>query len=267
VSAPSSLGQLHPITPARAWLSEVTNILERIDETQSESIEQASVLFAETIGNGGLVHMFGTGHSRIPIEEMFPRYGSFAGFNPIVELSMTFHTDVVGSNGHQQAMFIERAEGLAEVILDGHRLAEGDGFLLFSVSGRNAVPVEMARGARRRGLPVVAVTAVEHSLSVASRHSSGTRLLDHASIVIDLCTPVGDAIVELEGADAPIGPTTTMAAVAVANMLRVRVAELLTAGGATLPVLRVSGCRGFVDDGSSAVYADHERRLFDPRRS
>ncbi len=77
-------------------------------------IEQASQWAADTIAAGGLVHLFGTGHSRIPVEEMFPRYGSYPGFNPMVELSMTFHTQVVGSNGQRQAMAIERMPGLAE---------------------------------------------------------------------------------------------------------------------------------------------------------
>ena len=77
---------------------------------------------ADAIGAGGLVHVFGTGHSRIPVEELFPRYGSYPGFNPIVELSMTFHTQVVGSNGQRQAMFIERVEGLAEAILANFEL-------------------------------------------------------------------------------------------------------------------------------------------------
>ena len=85
--------------------------------TQADAIERASQWCAETIAAGGLVHCFGTGHSRIPVEEMFPRYGSYPGFNPMVELSMTFHTQVVGSNGQRQAMFIERMPGLAEVIL------------------------------------------------------------------------------------------------------------------------------------------------------
>ena len=89
----------------------------RARATQADGIETASRWCAEAIAADGLVHLFGTGHSRMPVEEMFPRYGSYPGFNPIVELSMTFHTQVVGANGQRQAMFIERMPGLAEVIL------------------------------------------------------------------------------------------------------------------------------------------------------
>ena len=106
---------------------------------------------ADAIAADGLVHLFGTGHSRIPVEEMFPRYGSYPGFNPIVELSMTFHTQVVGANGQRQAMFIERTPGLAEAILANFELRPTDVMIVFSASGLSAVPIEMAPGARRAG--------------------------------------------------------------------------------------------------------------------
>ena len=101
-------------TAATQFLEAARALLDRL-EAQADAIEQASRICADAIAAGGLVHVFGTGHSRIPVEELFPRYGSYPGFNPIVELSMTFHTQVVGANGQRQAMFIERVEGLAEV--------------------------------------------------------------------------------------------------------------------------------------------------------
>ena len=141
-------------------------LLERLWRTQSEAIDDAAALCAEAIGSGGLVHLFGTGHSRIPVEEMFPRYGSYPGFHPIVELSTTFHTQVVGANGQRQAMFIERVEGLAEVILANFRLAPPDAMIVFSAGGLGANAIEMAAGARRRGLPVIAVTSLAQSNAV-----------------------------------------------------------------------------------------------------
>ncbi len=98
--------------PALEWLREASALLDRLASTQGAAIEQASQwLSAEAIAADGLVHLFGTGDSRIPVEEMFPRYGSYPGFNPMVELSMTFHTQIVGLNGQRQAMFIERTPG------------------------------------------------------------------------------------------------------------------------------------------------------------
>ena len=97
-------------SPGR-WLTEARTVLERIEQSQMGAISAAAERCAEAISSGGLVHLFGTGHSRMALEEMFPRYGSYPGFHPIAELSMTFHTQVVGSNGQRQAMFIERTEG------------------------------------------------------------------------------------------------------------------------------------------------------------
>src|SRR3954447_17300383 len=113
-------------TMAVPFIDEAQQLLARISSTQGDAIETAAQWCAQAIGADGLVHLFGTGHSRIPVEEMFPRYGSFPGFNPIVELSMTFHTQVVGTNGQRQAMYIERQAGLAEVILDNFRFGARD---------------------------------------------------------------------------------------------------------------------------------------------
>ena len=151
--------------PALPWMTAALALLHELATTQAEAIETASQWSAEAIAADGLVHLFGTGHSRIPVEEMFPRYGSYPGFNPIVELSMTFHTQVVGANGQRQAMFIERMPGLAEVILSNFSFGPKDVMMVFSAGGTTAVPVEIARGARARGLRVVAVTSVRQSRS------------------------------------------------------------------------------------------------------
>src|SRR5215212_5719955 len=171
------------------WIDEAIRLLGDVSATNAGAIETASQWCAEAIAGDGLVHLFGTGHSRIPVEELFPRYGSYPGFNPIVELSMTFHTQVVGANGQRQAMFIERVEGLAEAILSNFELGPPDVMIVFSASGLTAVPIEIAMGARERGLPVVAVTSVAQSEAVEPTHPTGTRLLDHADVVLDLCTP------------------------------------------------------------------------------
>jgi len=240
-------------TPTVRWVAEASALLERMAETQAEPIERASQWCAEAIGSGGLVHLFGTGHSRIPVEEMFPRYGSYPGFNPMVELSMTFHTQVVGSNGQRQAMFIERTPGLAEVILDNFAFGPRDVMMVFSASGHSAVPVEMARGARARGLKVIAVTSVAQSMSGEPPSEVGSRLLDEADLVIDLCTPHADALCTVEGLDTPVGPGSTLTAVAIVNAVKVRVAELLVERDAMVPVITRS----------SVVGEERSRELFD----
>jgi uncharacterized phosphosugar-binding protein len=254
------------MTPTAAstlrWLPEASALLDRLARTQAEPIERASGWCAEAIAAGGLVHLFGTGHSRIPVEEMFPRYGSYPGWNPIVELSMTFHTQVVGANGQRQAMFIERTPGLAEVILDNFTFGANDVMIVFSASGLTAVPVEMARGARARGLRVVAVTSVEQSMSGEPPASLGSRLLDEADLVIDLCTPHADALVALEGLDTPVGPGSTLTAVAIVNAIKVRVAELLLEHGALPPVITRSSVVGEARSRElfDQAYREHARR-------
>jgi uncharacterized phosphosugar-binding protein len=249
--------------PTLRWFDAAEANLARVRQTQAEAIETASQWCADAIAAGGLVHCFGTGHSRIPVEELFPRYGSYPGFNPLVELSMTFHTQVVGANGQRQAMFIERTPGLAEVILANWSFAPEDVLLIFSASGLSAVPVEMARGARRRGLRVIAVTSVAQSMSGSVDPAVGGRLLDEADLVIDLCTPEADAAVTVDGLETPVGPTSTFAAVAIANALKVRVAELLVARDAMPPVITRASVVGpeRSRDLFDHAYSDHARRL------
>lgn len=243
------------------YLTAAKELLDRL-EGQSEAVDQVSRLCADAIAADGLVHLFGTGHSRIPVEEMFPRYGSYPGFHPIVELSMTFHTQVVGANGQRQAMFIERMEGLAETIMSNFELRPPDVMIVFSASGLSAVPIEMAIGAKARGLPVVAVTSIAQSRAGEATHASGTRLLDHADVVLDLCTPAGDGLVQLDGLATPIGPGSTIAAVALVNEIKVRTAELLLKRDALPPVLTSASVVGREESSRlfDAAYAEHARR-------
>jgi uncharacterized phosphosugar-binding protein len=234
------------------YLAAARDLLGRLDE-QLDAIARVSRICADAIGGGHLVHLFGTGHSRIPVEEMFPRYGSFPGFHPIVELSLTYHTQVVGANGQRQAMFLERVEGLAERILANFALDPADVMIVFSASGLTAAPIEMAQLARAQGLEVVAVTSVRQSNAGTATHSSGTRLVDHADVVLDLGTPPGDAIVQIEGLETPVGPGSSLAAVALANEIKVQTAQLLVERGAMPPVLT----------SPSVVGAEESARLFD----
>jgi uncharacterized phosphosugar-binding protein len=248
-------------TATLRYLDGARELLDRVAEQDAE-LEQAADLCADAIGAGGLVHLFGTGHSRIAVEEMFPRYGSYPGFHPIVELSMTFHTQVVGANGQRQAMFIERVEGLGEVILRNFDLHPPDAMMVFSASGLGAVPIEVARGARERGLAVIAVTSLAATEAGESTHSTESRLRDHADVVLDMCTPPADALVELEGLDTPVGPGSTIAAVALANEVKVRTAARLLERGRLPPVLTSASVVGPEESRRlfDAAYAEHARR-------
>ncbi len=211
------------------YLEAALGIVRRVRDTQMDAIEQAAEICAQSIAGNGLVHLFGTGHSRIMVEEMFPRHGSFSGFHPIVELSLTYHNLVVGSNGQRQAMFLEHVEGFAQVIMRNFVVAEPDSFIIFSNSGVNEVVIDMALEARKRRVPLIAVTSLEHCLASSPRHSSGQRLPDLADVVIDNCTPGGDALVHVDGLEDPVGPGSTVSGAAVVNAIKVLVAEKLAA--------------------------------------
>ena len=248
---------------AASWISEARSLLDHLESTQMQAISQAAEWCADAIAADGLVHLFGSGHSRIPVEEMFPRYGSFPGFHPMAELSMTFHTEVVGTNGQRQAMFIERMEGLAEVILSNFEFGDQDIMVVFSASGRSAVPLEMAIGARQRGMRVIAVTSMAESKAAEPFHSSGTRLFENADLVIDIGTPVGDAMVSLEGLDTPVGPGSSLANIAVVNEIKVRTAELLVSRGKMPSVLTAASVVGEERSNQlfDAAYSEHADRL------
>src|SRR5438552_10121762 len=153
--------------------------------SQKKEMEQAAALFAETILAGSMVHVVGTGHSRVMVEEMWPRYGSFPGFNPIVELSLTYHNNVVGANGQRQAMYLENVPGFAERILRNFGLTEKDSAFIISSSGCNIVPVEMAELFQQKKIKVVALITKEHLAKSVSRRADGKKLSDFADIVLD----------------------------------------------------------------------------------
>src|SRR5436189_3830209 len=176
-------------TPAEQYLHASRGIVDAV-ERQLPAVRTAADWFAATILAGRMVHVFASGHSRIMVEEMWPRYGSFPGFNPIVELSLSFHNLVVGSNGQRQAMFLENVNGLAESILRNFDVSSRDAALVASSSGCNIVPMEMAEGFQRRGVKVVVIVSKQHSAASRSRHPEGKKLPDFADLVLDTGAPV-----------------------------------------------------------------------------
>jgi uncharacterized phosphosugar-binding protein len=248
------------ITTAGAWTRGAIALMERILTTQGTAITTAAEWCADAIAAGGFAHLYGSGHSRIAVEEMFPRYGSFPGFNPLVELSTTFHTQVVGSNGQRQAMFIERVSGLAEAILANFAFRPTDIIIIFSVSGTSAVPIEMAQISRDRGIRSIAVTSVAHSMAV---EASGPRLLDVADLVIDIGTPPGDTLVRIANFETPVGPSSTAANAVVVNEIKVQTAELLVQRGIFPPVITGPMVVGVERSKElfNAAYDDHARRV------
>jgi uncharacterized phosphosugar-binding protein len=250
------------MTPAEDYLTKSEGLLARV-RAQLPLIHQTADLFAATILKGQMVHVFGSGHSRIMVEEMWPRYGSFPGFNPIVELSLTFHNLVVGANGQRQAMFLENVSGFAARILRNFDLKAGDSALIISSGGCNVVPVEMAEEFQRRGVKVVAIISTTHSEASTSKHRDGKKLQDFADIVLDTGAPVGDAMVRIEGLDTPVAPGSTVGGCLLVNTIKAEVAERLTKAGQPPKVLTAGAVCGAekATELFEAAYDEHARRL------
>lgn len=247
---------------ALTYLDQAADILQRIRTTQIDAIHKAAGWCASSIAARGLVHLFGSGHSRIAVEEMFPRYGSFPGFHPIVELSLTNHHQVVGANGQRQAMAIERMEGLGEPILRNFVFQDHDVMMIFSTSGNKGVVIDVALGAKQRGLKIIAVLAREYSKLIESEHSSGKKLEEIADLVIDNCALPGDSMVQVPGVDVKVGPGSTIGNAAVVNCIKVLVAEQLAALGQP-PLVLASG----FELGSSEAAATRFEETYDDYRS
>jgi uncharacterized phosphosugar-binding protein len=244
------------------YLAKCSGIINTI-EAQQEQIRQAAGWFAESILGGRVVHLFGTGHSRIMVEEMWPRYGSFPGFNPIVELSLTFHNNVTGANGQRQAMFLENVPGLAEKILRNFKLDGKDCALIISSSGCNVVPIEMAEIFQQHQVKVVALVTREHSEKSASKRADGKKLSSFADLILDTGAPVGDSMIYVDGLDTPVAPGSTIGGIMIVNSLKAELASLLTKAGQPPKVLTASCLVG--NEKAIALfesaYDEHARRM------
>ncbi len=250
------------MTPSQQYLNKCRNLVEVVS-AQESAILQAAEWFSKTILAGRMVHVFGSGHSRIMVEEMWPRYGSFPGFNPIVELSLTFHNLVVGANGQRQAMFLENTPGLAERILRNFDISTTDSALIISSSGCNVVPVEMAELFQKKKVKVVAILTKEHSLKSRSKRADGKKLGDFADLILDTGAPAGDAMVAIDGLKTPVAPGSTVGGAMLVNCIKSEVARLLTQAGQPPKVLSGAAVVGEQEATElfESAYDEHARRL------
>src|SRR5436309_860822 len=237
--------------------------LERLQQAQRGPLDRAAELCTEAIAGDGLVHLFGCGHSRMMCEEMTPRQGCFVGWHTLVELGLTFHNAIVGPNGLRQSLHLEKTPGYAEQILRNFAFGPRDVMIVISTSGIREVIIEMAEGARRRGLSVIGVVSVVHCEQARPAHGSGKKLIDVADVVLDNGAPVGDCLLTLDGCSNKTGPFSTVGGGMVMNMLRCEVAQRLMDRGIEpvfLPSHQFVGSRT-VEEQLEYFYAQYARRV------
>lgn len=223
---------MRPVS-AEVFFDLAVNIIKNLRETQLGNIKRAGALIAESFQAGGILHLFGTGHSHMIAEEAYSRAGGVLAINPMLEPSMMLH------EGYGKSSALERLPGIAKVFFDHQEfdVRKVDVAVIISNSGRNAAPIEMAMLFREKGVPVIAITSMAHTKHVESRHPSGKKLYQLADIVIDNCGVPGDAALKLEGVPVRACPTSTLTGVTILWSMLAEALSILVSKGEIPPVI------------------------------
>jgi uncharacterized phosphosugar-binding protein len=251
------------VPAAERFYHEALVRLQQLLDPQRDALDRAATLCTEAIASDGLVHLFGCGHSRMLCEEMTPRQGCFVGWHTIVELGLTFHNAIVGPNGLRQSLHLEKTLGYAEQILRNFAFGKHDVLIVISTSGIREVIIEMAEGARERGLKVIGVVSRAHCDQAKAAHPSGKKLVDVADVILDNGAPVGDSLLALDGCRNKTGPFSTLGGAMIMNMLRCEVAQRLVDRGIEpvfLPSHQFVGSRS-VEEQLEYFYTHYARRV------
>lgn len=245
------------------YLEKIGEVLKRIKNEQKENILKASNVMAKCIENGGLVHMFGSGHSVLPVLDAFPRYGSFLGFNPLTDPRLMWFS-ATGPASAPGLLLIERKEGyVVDGFLRYQPIGKGDVLLVYSHGGVNAAPVEAAMYAKKVGATVIAVLSMENQALANPTHSTKKKLSDIADITIDNCVPPEDAVVPLEGREEKIAASSTIAAIAVTMSLIAQTGTILNEKGKDLKIFVSPNVSGFGVDYNIRIFDQHQRMICD----
>jgi len=237
---------------AEKYFAEAQKVYDRIRSTQLENIKRAAMLSADSIARGGLVHLFGSGHSVIPVLDVFPRYGSFAGFHPLMD-SRLMWTQVLGSGGVRELLKLERTEGYVATFLSNFKFEPTDTMVIYSHGGVNAAGIDVALHAKSAGMKIVAVTSLDNARIAKVTHSSGKKLADLCDVVIDNCCPPQDSLVEVGGT--PVAASSTLAVTAISMALVAQIAADLAS--------RKIHFRAFVSPNVASVGSENNHEVFD----
>ncbi len=246
---------------ATKYYERITEVLGAIHERESKKIEAAGAMLADAISAGKRVYLFGSGHSVIPVMDVFPRYGSFVGFFPLYDPRLMWH-NVVGPGGARELLWLERREGYIEQFLQSYSFAPGDCIVVFSHGGLNAAGIEAALYAKQRGMHVITVSSLANAKVSKATHSSGKQLPDTADIALDNCVAPEDAQVDV-GQPEKVAAGSTMAAVFVAMSLVAETGARLAAKGKVPPTFVSPNVPGIAKDHNLSVFDAFTRKLFE----
>ena len=237
------------------WLNyfeTMQRVVEKVKNTQGDNIKKAAEILAKTTEKGGIIYGFGTGHSHLVIDDAFWRAATPANYCALLEQSAT------GSFEITKSYFIENTYDIGKMIVDYHRITPNDCMIIVSNSGNNIAPVDAAIRAKEKGIPVIAITSVEYSNFLKTKHRDGVKLKDRADVVLDNCSLIGDAAVEVEGFPMKVGSTSTIPNVFLQNAILTEMVDILVKKGFT-PDVYYNGHMAFMDENC----ADHNDKLVD----
>ena len=218
---------------AMEYCRRILECIEKIRDTQMDAINRAANEIAVRLEKGGLFYVFGTGHSHMLAEEVYRRAGGLIQARAIVPHEITVDLAM------RKSTLMERLDGMAEVVFATHRIRSCDVLILVSNSGRNPVPIQMAKEARNRGIFTIALTNMTHSESVESREKTGKKLYELCDIVLNTCGPRGDALVPIPGRDYNMAPSSTILGALIIESLVCAVVETMISHGCE-PMIRRS---------------------------
>ncbi|MBS6373035.1 MAG: sugar isomerase domain-containing protein [Erysipelotrichaceae bacterium] len=239
----------------KAWenyFKTMQDVVSTVLETQGEAIMKAAEILADTTEKGGIIYGFGTGHSHLVTDDAFWRAATPANYCALLEQSAT------GSFEITKSYYVENTYGIGKLIVDYHRITPDDCMIIISNSGNNIAPVDAAIRAREKGIPVIAITAVTYSDFLKTKHKDGVKLKDVADVVLDNCSLIGDAAVDIEGFPMKVGSTSTIPNVFLQNAVLTQMVELLVQRGFE-PDVYYNGHMAFMDENC----ADHNDKIVD----
>ncbi|MFJ9955317.1 SIS domain-containing protein [Streptomyces avermitilis] len=242
---------------AEQFLDAAIGLLQRVRDEDAEPIAAAGTLIADTVADGGRLFAFGAGHSSLAAQDLVYRAGGLALMN-LLAVPGVVGVDVMPAT---LGSALERVDGLASAVLDSSPVRSGDVLVIISLSGRNALPVEMSMNARALGVKVIGVTSVAYASQTRSRHVSGTYLKDHCDIVLDSRIAVGDAELILDTIEAPFAPASTVVTTALLQAVMATAAGTLADRGIEPPLLRSGNVDGG-HDWNDRVMREYGDRIF-----
>lgn len=238
----------------KEFINSVESLLKEVLETEIEEMDTGGKLIAEAIQNGGVIHLFGCGHSHIFAEEVFYRAGGLAAINPI------FHEPLMLHEGAAHSSQLERKNNYTQSFIADVDFRPEDVLIVISTSGRNPVPIDVALLAKEKGVKVVTVTSKEYSKSQESRHISNQRLYDVGDVVIDNKAPVGDAVLRLPEIKVPFAPVSTAIGVTILQSMIATAVEKMIMNNFEPPIF-LSGNIENADEHNNRLLEKYGKRI------